>query len=155
MPTWDWRALRSRALAEARRCRADEPEELAQEALLKAWRYRASCRDTESAGAWVAAIVRQEAARAARSPRRSETTTEPGDLEQLQAPDHLEVLPERLDVRRALAQLEEPDRRLLLLRYAADLTQPAAAAAIGVPEGTAKVRLHRLRLRMRDAMAAG
>jgi RNA polymerase sigma-70 factor, ECF subfamily len=47
--------------------------------------------------------------------------------------------------RAALAELGPDDRSLLKMRYGEDLTQPAVADALGLPEGTVKVRLHRLR----------
>ena len=50
-----------------------------------------------------------------------------------------------VDVRGALAALPEDDRRLLLARYWADMTQSEVANLLGMPDGTAKVRLHRLR----------
>ena len=57
-----------------------------------------------------------------------------------------------IDVRRALAELSEGDRRLLLARYWADMTQREVADLLGMPDGTAKVRLHRLRARLRPTL---
>ena len=51
----------------------------------------------------------------------------------------------------ALSALGEDERRLLRLRYEEDLTQGQVAAALGVPEGTVKVRLHRVRARLRSS----
>ena len=59
---------------------------------------------------------------------------------------------ERVDIDRVLEDLSTDDRRLLELRYTDDLTQPAVAVALGIPEGTVKVRLHRLRSRLRVAL---
>jgi len=42
----------------------------------------------------------------------------------------------------------------VLLRYWLDLTQEEAARLLGIPEGTAKVRLHRLRHTLRAELAA-
>ena len=53
---------------------------------------------------------------------------------------------------RALAELSEPDRRLLLARYWQDLTHQEAADLLGMPDGTAKVRLPRIRSRLRPAL---
>lgn len=61
---------------------------------------------------------------------------------------------ERVDVGRALDDLSAEDRRLLELRYGYDLTQPRVAAQLGIPEGTVKVRLHRLRTRLRVVLEA-
>jgi RNA polymerase sigma-70 factor (ECF subfamily) len=50
--------------------------------------------------------------------------------------------------------LPAQDRRLLALRYFADLSHPEVAAVLEVPVGTVKVRLHRLRARLADRMEA-
>jgi RNA polymerase sigma-70 factor (ECF subfamily) len=102
--------------------------------------------------AWVLTITRNEALRRReRDPRRREVGWEQasGDPE---APGGIEEIPIRLDVRRALSALSPDDRRLLYLRYAEDLTQPEVARAMRMPEGTAKVRLHRLRNHLRDCL---
>ncbi len=39
-----------------------------------------------------------------------------------------------------------------MLRYGEDLTQQAIARRLGLPDGTVKVRLHRLRHKLRKAM---
>jgi RNA polymerase sigma-70 factor (ECF subfamily) len=59
---------------------------------------------------------------------------------------------ERADLHAAIASLDERDRQLLLLRYGEDLTQQAIARRLGLPDGTVKVRLHRLRNKLREAM---
>jgi RNA polymerase sigma-70 factor, ECF subfamily len=58
----------------------------------------------------------------------------------------------RVDLLRALTELPEGDRRLLQMRYEEDLTQASVAIRLGIPEGTVKVRLHRLRARLRHAL---
>ncbi len=39
-----------------------------------------------------------------------------------------------------------------MLRYGEDLTQQAIARRLGLPDGTVKVRLHRLRHKLRKAI---
>lgn len=56
------------------------------------------------------------------------------------------------DLHAAIASLDERDRQLLMLRYGEDLTQQAIARRLGLPDGTVKVRLHRLRHKLRKAM---
>lgn len=51
-----------------------------------------------------------------------------------------------------LAAIARRDRRLLLARYWADMTQDEVANLLGMPDGTAKVRLHRLRARLRPTL---
>lgn len=58
----------------------------------------------------------------------------------------------RLQVGQVVGRLSVDDRRLLALRYAKDLSQPEVARMLGIPEGTVKVRLHRLRGRLRKEL---
>lgn len=126
------------------RCRADA-EDAAQEALLRAWRSRAACRAHEDPEAWVRCIARHEAIRlATRDRRRGELAAEGAGAE----PSHAPAVELTIDVVRAVRTLAPSDRALVALRYGADLSQPAVARALGVPEGTAKVRLHRVRRKL-------
>lgn len=52
-------------------------------------------------------------------------------------------LPLVTTVRRALRRLDPDVRATVVLRYYADLSVTQVAAALGVPEGTVKSRLHR------------
>jgi len=58
---------------------------------------------------------------------------------------------ERVDIHRALEQLDPAERLLIRLRYEDDLTQAAIARLLKLPEGTVKVRLHRTRTKLRRA----
>jgi RNA polymerase sigma factor (sigma-70 family) len=60
---------------------------------------------------------------------------------------------ERADLYAAIERLDDRDRQLLHLRYDEDLTQQAIARRLGLPDGTVKVRLHRLRHKLRRVMA--
>ena len=124
-----------------------------QEALLRAWRRRDTCRSPDQPLPWLLQITRNEAMRRLRQNSRS------GVIEEVAEPaaedPALTSAPDRLDVTRALATLSQEDRRLLELRYADDLSQPGVATALGIPEGTVKVRLHRLRARLRVALEGG
>ena len=51
----------------------------------------------------------------------------------------------------ALAGLRPDERLLLNLRYRDDLSQAEVARTMDLPEGTVKVRLHRIRKRLKDA----
>jgi len=59
----------------------------------------------------------------------------------------------RVSIGQALESLSPQERRLIELRYEADLTQPAVAKAMGLPEGTVKVKLHRIRKRLQGIMS--
>ncbi len=132
-PGWDWRALRERCVREAVRVLDDpgEAEDVAQEAMLRAWRRAESCERAETRAPWVATIARREAHRWRASPRgRREPVLESDEAERL-ADATLrgdpEALLEHLAVRGALERLSGDERALVALRYEDDLTQAAIA----------------------------
>jgi RNA polymerase sigma-70 factor, ECF subfamily len=147
---WDWGWVRTTCWEEARRVLGPgtAADDAAQEAAIKAWRHHASCRTPEQPRPWLAAIARREALRLLGPPRAEslEAAAEPF----VAATDARVAL--AVDVRRALAELSESDQRLLLARYWGDLSQREVAHVLGMPHGTAKVRLHRLRARLRPTL---
>jgi RNA polymerase sigma factor (sigma-70 family) len=68
--------------------------------------------------------------------------------------DDPDAIVERAHVRGVLETLQPEDRLLVRLRYEEDLTQAEVARRLGTPEGTAKVRLHRLRARLRERLSS-
>ena len=125
-----------------------DAEDAAQEAAIRAWRRRATCRDAP--GAWIRAIAHNEALRVI-GRRRDEAPLEAAGEGQCLGHAGSDLR----DVRAAIGALDHGDRLLLLLRYWGDLTQPEVARATSLPEGTVKVRLHRARQRLRVALSAG
>jgi RNA polymerase sigma-70 factor (ECF subfamily) len=151
---WDWGQVLAFCHAVARRHTASphEAEDAAQEAAARAWRHRAACRERSDPRPWVAAIARREALRISTS-RRGKAEVRLGDVPEI-ADDcsQLSTADDRVMMQAALATLRPVDRRVLWLRYGEDLTQPAIAQTLAVPEGTVKIRLHRARARLRSAM---
>jgi RNA polymerase sigma-70 factor (ECF subfamily) len=126
-----------------------EAEDIAQDALLRAWRRRATLREADRRNQWLATIVRNEAFR-----QHARVRPDPiGTLETQEGAEDAQVLAtvERADLHAALKALNGRERELLELRYEEDLTQAAIARRLGVPEGTAKVWLHRARMKLRRA----
>ena len=154
---WDWNALSASCLREARRLLASEQdaEEVAQDALLRAWRRRADQRERGSERWWVRQIARNEAFRhlARQTRNRDLYARASAELAEADADDQdPSVLVEILDLRDAIAELDPGDALLLRLRYEEDLTQPRLARLAGMPEGTVKIRLHRIRGRLRERL---
>jgi RNA polymerase sigma-70 factor (ECF subfamily) len=147
---WDWGALHRRCVREALRLGAAHAlaDDIAQNTLLRAWQHRARCPEPARRLAWVLTICRNETWRLFAA-RRDETLTEETEIPA--GDETLEYAPTRVDVRRELARLGRDDRTLLWLRYGLGMTQPEVAAALGIAEGTAKVRLHRLRKALRSS----
>jgi RNA polymerase sigma-70 factor, ECF subfamily len=156
---WDWERMRAAATREARRylLAAHDVDDAVQEALMRAWRRRESCLGDDQLP-WMRQIARNEALRLL-DRRRTRTERELLDDEKVLAtvPDGAadegrEELILRLHVDQVVKRFSIDDRRLLALRYVDDLSQPEVARKLGIPEGTVKVRLHRLRRRLRKEL---
>ena len=156
VPAWESEVARRRCLREARRILRDreDAEEAVQEALIRAWRSRDSCRGPGSALPWLVQITRNEALRLAKRRQRRRASEIPDDTPDSHAADpEIDRAIDSLATEQALRVLQPEDRRLIHLRYVEDLTQGQVAARVGMPEGTVKVRLHRARARLRGAAA--
>ena len=151
--------LRIRCAREARRLlpNPQDAEDAVQEAMARAWRNRGRCRCPERPLPWLLQITRNESLRVLQrrrsGPREvaielAETSEEARDL----GSDRLAT---NMDVRRALARLPACDRGLAYLRYDEDLSQHRIAKVLDMPEGTVKVRLHRLRQKLRMDLKEG
>ena len=118
-----------------------------QEACIRAWRDLPSLRDAERWPQWFRRIaVRAAIDQARRRPREVQDGFVEGPSV---VPDVSQAVAERDQVARALRALSADERALLALRYAADLGVPDVAAALGIPLGTAKSRLHRALAKLR------
>lgn len=154
---WDWSMLRHRCRAEAiRSLRRDyDAEEVVQEALARAWRGRGTCRTPEAPLPWCLQITRNEAFRLIGRQRSGaaleslDAGTEVADEVALREPERTHC---RLDVARALGGLTEVERLLILLRYEQGCSHPQIAAALDIPEATARVKLHRAHKRLRSLL---
>jgi RNA polymerase sigma-70 factor, ECF subfamily len=101
---------------------------------------------------WLATIVRNEAFR-------QHARVRPDPVATIEAREGVEdagivAMVERAELQEALECLSERDRKLIQLRYGEDLTQEAIARRLGIPDGTVKVRLHRVRHKLRKEMDA-
>lgn len=153
--------MRATATREARRFlgTTHDVDEVVQEALVRAWRRRTTCRGDDRMP-WMRQIARNEALRLLDRSRRRlehELLDEAGlldgmaDVSAADAEDHLLL---RMDVAQLVGGLSVADQQLLALRYEHDLSQPEVAEMLGIPEGTVKIRLHRIRRRLRNALEA-
>lgn len=152
--SWDWDEVHRICLSFAFRYAKNrtEAEDIAQDSMVRAWRKRATLRNDAARKSWLATIVRNEALREFARNRPS-----PSDLiEVIHGSDDERVLAtvERADLHAALARLNKRDRQLVRLRYDEDMTQEAIAHRLGIPLGTVKVRLHRVRAKLRREIGA-
>ena len=125
-------------------------EDIAQEALIRAWRFRDSLHDRERVHSWLAKIVRNEAVRDA-SRRRPEPAVVAIDVGA--DDERMTRIAGSADLHQCLSRLGADERLILRLRYEDDLTQAAIARYLDMPEGTVKIRLHRARGKLRKLLS--
>jgi RNA polymerase sigma-70 factor (ECF subfamily) len=118
-------------------------QDAVQDALIKCWRDLPDLRDPDRFDAWLHRLLVRSCLDQLRRNRRrllevSLPTTGGPTL-----PDTSAWFSERDALDRALGRLSPERRTLVVLRFYLDLTLPDAAAALGIPVGTAKSRLHR------------
>jgi RNA polymerase sigma-70 factor (ECF subfamily) len=122
-----------------------EAEDLAQEAMIKAWRARSSYQAGTNFKAWLFTILRNEHYSRARRSWRS-VALDPGVAEStLVVADDPSVREELLDVRNAMQLLSFDQRQALVLVTAAGLSYADTAAICGCAIGTVKSRVNRAR----------
>lgn len=137
----------------------DDALDAVAETFATAWRRRADMPGApEEIRPWLFGIARRCLANAARSSQRAgRLGARLADaFADVAVPDPSTVHEHRADSRQVHAALALPspqDRELVTLIAWEGLTPAQAAAALGVPAGTARVRLHRARLRLRAALA--
>lgn len=131
----------------------DAADDAAQEALVRAWRDLPRLREPHRFDAWIYRIL----VRACHDQRRRHRPTASLATDQLAAgtsPDMADAVARREIVAASLARLTPEQRTVLVLRYYLDLSLPGMSAALGIPIGTVKSRLHRALNAIEAAMAA-
>ncbi len=146
-----------------------DAEEVAQEAVLKAFSKLSSFRAECKFSTWLIQITYNEARMKLRKDHRhlyesideqqegSEGDYWPRDFADWR-PIPSELLEEnetRQALQNAISSLSPTYREVVILRDVQNLSIKDAATILGVSEGTVKTRLHRARLLLRDALAPG
>lgn len=146
-----------------------DAEEVAQEAILKAFSNLSSFRAESKFSTWLVQITYNEARMRLRKDRRNlyeslddqqpdaEGDYWPRDFADWRAipSEQLEQNEARQAVENAITSLSRIYREVVMLRDIQNVNIKDAAAILGVSEGTVKTRLHRARLLLRDALAPG
>ncbi len=115
-------------------------EDVAQEAMVRAWRAQGKLARADDMRAWLRRVVVRQAITALG--RRSH-----GELPETPAPDAEPAM----HVRAVLATLPTETRALLALAYFEGLTYAELAATLEIPEGTVASRLHAAKALFRAA----
>ena len=77
---------------------------------------------------------------------------EEAELDQIAADDFSQVADLSLDINRALNTLPFADRDIITLHAWEQLSIPDIAASLGITENNARVKLHRARTRLKEAL---
>lgn len=132
--------------------------ELLQDAFLNCWRaWQRGTRPNDPV-AWIF-VVTFHAATDARRKRQRRPAHHPLDEERTVSPtlhatpSHaLEQREAVAEAQAAVARLAEPEQRVFLLKVAGDLTYEAVAEALAIPVGTAKTRMRRALMQLRQTL---
>jgi len=146
-----------------------DAEEVAQEAVLKAFSALSRFRGESKFSTWLIQITINEARLKVRKDRKhlyesvdEQKTDDQGDYFPKDYADWREIPSETLQrvelreaLKRALNSLPTKYREVLILRDVQHLSIQETAQVLGITEGSVKTRLLRARLQMRDALAPG
>lgn len=139
---------------------APEAEDALQEGLLAAWRGASNWRGEAAARTWLFQVVlhacRRRARRRAGEPQTHQPVNEAYALasEDPGAEEKVAARQQAWALRRALAELPEEAREVLLLRDVEGLSGDEAAAVLGLSVAAMKSRLHRGRLELKVRVEA-
>lgn len=136
-----------------RRLPPDAVEDVLQETFLGVWRGAGKYRGTSDVGGWIWGIARLRTARWYR-----DRGQEPAGMVEEWVPDDRDIsreITERMDLDRAFTSLgdrHDEDRRLAEAYYLEDRPVRDVAERFGIPIGTVKSRLFRIRRRLVAAL---
>jgi RNA polymerase sigma-70 factor (ECF subfamily) len=121
----------------------DLAQDAVQETLIRAWRGIRGLRDPSAFDHWLHSLVAHACIDIARKRRRRVIEVELTPLFEPALSDATAGVVDRDLLERALARLEPEARAVLVLHFYLDLPLPRVAEMLGIPNGTAKSRLHR------------
>jgi RNA polymerase sigma-70 factor, ECF subfamily len=143
-----------------------EAEDIAQEAILRAYRKLASFRGDAKFSTWLTAITLNEARTRLRAEKRAQfdslddRDTTSGDYTPAALTDWREVPSQALEreeiralMQQAVAELPDAFRQVVVLRDMEELSVNETAEALGISIPLVKVRLHRARLLLQKKLA--
>ena len=132
-----------------------EAEDAVHDAALAAWRGYRDLRDAARFDAWFRRILVNGCRDRLRARARRRVVDVGRELVEADHPriaDASEATAVRDALERAMDALSPDEQVVIAMRFHADLTVPAIAEALGIPEGTVKSRLHNAMGRLRAAL---
>jgi RNA polymerase sigma-70 factor, ECF subfamily len=131
----------------------DLAEDAVQEALVRAWQQLPSLRDPDRFDAWLHRLVVNACADQGRQLRRWSQQVRPLPLE-TSISDETGSVDDRDQLERGFSRLKPEHRAIVVLHYYSGLSAAEIARTLGIPEGTARSRLHYATEAMRAALEA-
>jgi RNA polymerase sigma-70 factor (ECF subfamily) len=132
---------------------ADLAEDAVQEALVRAWQQLPSLRDPDRFDAWLYRLVVNACADQGRQLRRWSIQVRPLPLHAATSDDTGAVADREL-LERGFARLKPDQRAVVVLHFYSGFSAAEIARMLGIPEGTARSRLHYATEAMRAALQA-
>ena len=131
----------------------DLAEDAVQEALVRAWKQLPSLRDPDKFDAWLYRLVVNACAEQGRQLRRwsQQVRALPTDVS---IGDHSTSVVVRDQLERGFGRLKPEQRAVVVLHYYSGFSASEIARILGIPEGTARSRLHYAIEAMRAALEA-
>ena len=130
----------------------EEARDATQTAFLKAYQALATCDRQRKFFSWIYRILVNECLNTIRS-RRPLQALDEGLAAPAGRTDAVASAETRIQVRRALLELSQDQRDVVLLRHFAELSYDEMAAALGIPAKTVKSRLFSARQRLCELLA--
>src|SRR3990170_3073689 len=128
-------------------------EDAVQEALVRAWQQLPSLRDPDRFDAWLYRLVVNACADQGRQLRRWSEQVRPLVLDP-PIDDHTGSVADREQLERGFSRLKPEHRAAVVLHYYCGFSAAEIAGMLGIPEGTARSRLHYATEAMRAALEA-
>jgi RNA polymerase sigma-70 factor (ECF subfamily) len=125
-----------------------------QEALVRAWRDLPGLRDPDRFDAWIHRITVRSCLTILRRRRSRVIEVEVNPTTDQSVSDFGALVVDRDQLDRALRKLDPGVRAIVVAHFFLGQPLPEVAAALGIPLGTAKSRLHRALLAMRSDLAS-
>jgi RNA polymerase sigma-70 factor, ECF subfamily len=132
----------------------DLAKDAVQETMIRCWRDLPTLRDPDRFDAWLHRIFLNACRGEFRSLKRRSIEVELPEILPHAVADHQSLTADRDHLERGVRHLDPEQRTIIVLHYYLGLPLPDAAAALRIPLGTAKSRLHRAIQALRAALDA-
>jgi RNA polymerase sigma-70 factor (ECF subfamily) len=132
----------------------ERAKDAVQETFARAWRDLPGLRDPDRFDPWLHRLLANACIDELRRVRNRAFEVELSELDHPAVVDSTLAVADRDALERGFRRLDPEQRSAIVLYYYLDLPLPEVAAALRLPTGTAKSRLHRARASLRAALEA-